>query len=156
MSAEILVRSMEPSDVPTLVQYDTIHFKPGDQWPAKTFLRITKLEDRIGLVFQLGKKKKALGYFVLCIRPNDLAILRCSLPDNPEFSHLVPILMEWAALQARDLQKPALVMWCRESDLVTQLGLRDLGFICTKIVKSFYEQPTEDCYIFEKEIPLDG
>lgn len=146
----VLYRLMSPSDVPALVTLDSKRVPPGDQWPSGHFLKTTRRNDRLGLCFYTSEGTPPAGYMVLCFRPHDVAITRILLPECPESEVLRPLIYEWAYRQAMDFKRPYLTTWIRESDLKTSLFLKEIGFVCTRIYRSWYKDPGEDCLLFKK------
>lgn len=151
MPFNVSLRKLSPRDCDALSYMDT-RLPPGDRWPPKKFLALCRQPDRICLVFYRGTNPDhLLGYMVFAARDHDLALTKQNLPRNYLFNNLHRTFLTWAQDHARTLGKLYLSAWTRDTDLHSQIQLRELGFLCHRVIQGFYQDPPASCYLFRKE-----
>ena len=116
-------------------------------WTEDEFINCLRQRDCIGMVAEYAEQ--VVGFMVYELQPTSIHVL--SFAVHPEFRRksvgttLVQKLISKLAYQRRN----RIQLEVRETNLAAQLFLKHLGFRATGVLRSFYEDSTEDAILMQ-------
>jgi ribosomal-protein-alanine N-acetyltransferase len=116
-------------------------------WTEDEFINCLRQRDCIGMVAECAEE--VVGFMVYELQPTSIHVL--SFAVHPEFrrksvgSALMDKLFSKLAYQRRS----RIQLEVRETNLSAQLFLKQLGFRATGVLRSFYEDSTEDAFLMQ-------
>jgi len=97
------------------------------------------------VVYKTARKPKPVCYLAFSVRNNRLSLWNLAVHSEHRLQGLGSKMIQWVAREHSKMDMTATV---RESDLASQVFLRQSGFTCMKIVKGSFRAPVEDGYYF--------
>lgn len=116
-------------------------------WTEEEFINCLRQRDCIGMVAECAEQ--VVGFMIYELQPTSIHVL--SFAVHPEFrrksvgSALMDKLFSKLAYQRRS----RIQLEVRETNLSAQLFLKQLGFRATGVLRSFYEDSTEDAFLMQ-------
>lgn len=116
-------------------------------WTEDEFINCLRQRDSIGMVAEYAER--VVGFMIYELQPTSIHIL--SFAVHPDFrrksvgTSLVQKLVSKLAYQRRS----RIQLEVRETNLSAQLFLKQLGFRATGVLRSFYEDSTEDAFLMQ-------
>jgi ribosomal-protein-alanine N-acetyltransferase len=116
-------------------------------WTEEEFINCLRQRDCIGMVAEYAER--VVGFMIYDLQPTSIHVL--SFAVHPDFrrksvgSALMDKLFSKLAYQRRR----RIQLEVRETNLSAQLFLKQLGFRATGVLRSFYEDSTEDAFLMQ-------
>ena len=116
-------------------------------WTEDEFIHCLRQRDCIGMVAEYAER--VVGFMIYELQPSSIHVL--SFAVHPDFrrksvgSALIQKLVSKLAYQRRN----RIQLEVRETNLSAQLFLKNLGFRATGVLRSFYEDSTEDAFLMQ-------
>lgn len=116
-------------------------------WTEEEFINCLRQRDCIGMVAEYAEQ--VVGFMVYELQPTSIHVL--SFAVHPDFrrksvgSALMDKLFSKLVYQRRS----RIQLEVRETNLSAQLFLKQLGFRATGVLRSFYEDSTEDAFLMQ-------
>ncbi len=143
--SSVHIRWMIRRDMPAVLSIEDNSFE--FPWTEEEFVRCLRQRDCIGMVAEAAEK--VVGFMIYELHRTRIHVL--SFAVHPEFRRqaigaaMVEKLVSKLAYQRRN----RIVLEVRETNLHAQLFFRSLGFRATGVLRSFYEDSTEDAFLMQ-------
>lgn len=148
------IRSAKNSDIPAILRLERKH---GEGiWNREELYRALNRQQEVVTMIAI-RDRRIVGLLMYEIRKTkyDVITLVC---ENGDFDTIGRVLIRQMVKRLSAKSEMKVLMSVRESDLKSQLFLRDMKFICFKIVKAWYRDYVngkgtmfEDAYRFKYE-----
>lgn len=148
----IHIRWMIRRDMPSVLSIEDKSFE--FPWSEEEFIRCLRQRDCIGMVAEIGDQ--IAGFMIYELHKSRIHLLSCAV--HPDFKRqgvgrsMIDKLISKLAYQRRN----RIALEVRETNLIAQLFFRSLGFKASSVLKSFYEDTTEDAYLMTYKAGNDG
>jgi len=117
-----------------------------DIWSREELRKIYRLSScSMVVVYKTARKPKPVCYLAFSVRNNRLSLWNLAVHSEHRLQGLGSKMIQWVAREHSKMDMTATV---RESDLASQVFLRQSGFTFMKIVKGSFRAPVEDGYYF--------
>ena len=113
-------------------------------WEENDFLHALKQRNCVGLVATV--EEQVAGFFIYYSEKKYFEIANFSVKQKHVLLGIGEVFINRLKMKLATQRKKSLVVNVRETNLYTQLFLRDLGFKAVKVVRNYYD--TEDAYRF--------
>lgn len=116
-------------------------------WDEDAFIRCLRQRNAIGMVIE--KDERIVGYVIYELHRTRLHIINFAV--HPDFrragvgQQMIGKLIGKLAPQRRS----QILLEVRETNVPAQLFFRKMGFLAVSVLKDFYDDTTEDAYLFE-------
>ena len=139
------IRWLIRRDMPSVLEIESASFE--FPWTEDEFINSLRQRDCIGMVAEYAER--VVGFMIYELQPTSIHVL--SFEVDPEFrrksvgTSLIQKLISKLAYQRRN----RIQLEVRETNLSAQLFLKHLGFRATGVLRSFYEDSTEDAFLMQ-------
>jgi ribosomal-protein-alanine N-acetyltransferase len=126
-------------------------------WTEDDFLHCLRQRNCIGMVAELGDH--VIGHVIYELHRNRLHLLNLAVHPAYRRQHVGTQVMAKLIGKLSSHRRARITLEVRESNLVSQLFLKSLHFVATKVVKNYYDDTGEDAYFMEYRLPgeaVDG
>ena len=139
------IRWMISRDMPGVLQVEEGNYAHYS-WSEENFLQCLRQRNCIGYVFE--SEEKILGFVLYELLKNKFNVLKLAV--HPEYHHRgIGTQIANKLISRLSNSRNKITITLRETDLNTQLFLREAGFKAIKVTRSFYEDSGEDAFIME-------
>ncbi len=116
-------------------------------WDEDTFIRCLRQRNAIGMVIE--RDERIVGFMVYELHKNRLHVLNFAV--HPDFRRMgVGQQMIGKLVGKLDhTRRRCILLEVRETNLAAQLFFRSMGFLAVGVLENFYDDTTEDAYLFE-------
>ena len=145
VETQIHIRWMIRRDMQEVLNTETESFHVP--WTEDDFLHCLRQRNCIGMVAECGDQ--VIGHVIYELHRNRLHILNLAIHPNHRRQHVGAQIMTKLIGKLSSHRRAKITLELRESNLAAQLFLKAMGFVATKVVKSYYEDTAEDAYFME-------
>lgn len=129
-----LIRAADESDIEKLT---TLESTSGEGiWSESDFLLAINDSNCSVIVFE--RDQEIVAFLIYEIYKKELHIICCVVDRNNRRLGIGETLFNYANMALTTLRKKCIIVEVKESDLYTQLFLRQMGYRCVKIVKDWH------------------
>jgi len=116
-------------------------------WDEDTFIRVLRQRNAIGMVIE--HDERIVGFMIYELHKNRLHVLNFAV--HPNFRRIgVGQQMIGKLIGKLDhARRRCILLEVRETNLQAQLFFRSMGFLAINVLENFYDDSTEDAYLFE-------
>jgi ribosomal-protein-alanine N-acetyltransferase len=143
------IRWMIRRDMQEVLQTESESFTVP--WTEDDFLHCLRQRNCIGMVAELGDH--VIGHVIYELHRNRLHILNLAIHPNFRRQHVGAQIVTKLIGKLSSHRRARITLEVRETNLAAQLFLKTLSFVATKVVKSYYEDTSEDAYFMEYRLP---
>ena len=148
MTAQPHVRWMIRRDMREVVAIETNAFKYP--WREHDFIMCLKQRNCIGMVVSESEHtSEVLGYMMYELHKTRLQLLSFAVDKDAQRQGYGAAMVQKLVSKLSPYRRTKIVCEVSETNLDAQLFFRAQGFKATRVLKSFYEDSTEDAYEFE-------
>lgn len=136
------IRWMMRRDMPEVLAIESANFE--FPWPEDDFVKMLRQRNNIGMVAEVGEK--IVGYMIYGLMPKHIQLY--NLATAPHGKGTGRAMMEKLATKLAPTRRNKILCEVRETNLDAQLFFRACGFRAVETLRGFYEDTTEDAYVF--------
>jgi ribosomal protein S18 acetylase RimI-like enzyme len=144
------LRTMVVADLPRVLAIEELSYAT-DPWSDNDF----RIAMRCGFLSVAEIANAVVGYVVYAINPDNTRSLSSLTVDSAFRRQGIGRLLMDSVIKEACKQKARIIHHARETDLVSHLFLREMGFKATCVKRDYYpivgDQDSEAAYIFVRE-----
>ncbi len=148
ITTNLVVRWMIRKDFSSIVKIENLNsglLNPVEgRWTEKFFKQILSERDYIGMVAE--EDSKIVAFVVYALHKDKIFICNLAVSPDCEGRGIGSEILN--RLKNKLKRRTLLEMDIRESDLGSQLFLKNNGFRAIEVIRDFYENTNEDAYKF--------
>jgi len=142
----VKVRWMVRGDLAEVLEIERLSFE--FQWSEQDFINALRHRSRIGIVAVEDGTDLIRGYAVYELGKSKLTLLNMAVEPCVRGRGVGSVMLEKIIDKLSPERRTRLICDVRETNLDTQLWLRNRGFKATEIIRGHYEDTDEDAYRF--------
>ncbi len=145
------IRWMIRRDMPAVlaIENDSFEFP----WTEEEFIRCLRQRDCIGMVAELNEQ--VVGFMIYELHRTRIHILSFAVHSEHRRCSVGSAMIEKLVSKLAYQRRNRIVLEVRETNLAAQLFFRELGFLATGVLRSFYEDSTEDAFMMQFRVASD-
>lgn len=143
------VRWMIARDMPTVYAIEDRSFEY--RWTTEDFTRAIRTRNCMSLVAEI--EEAVAGYVVYEIHRDRLRILNFAVHQDLRRQGVGRAMVQ-KLVGKLSPNRRRIMLEIRETNLSAQLFFRALGFRAVRIEHGFYQETTEDAYVFQYRLPI--
>lgn len=136
-------------DMPAMTEIERLSFE--FPWTEQDFTNALRHRNCIGMVIELGDDN-VVGFFVYELFRNRIHVLNLAVHPNWRRMGLGTTIVHKLRSKLSPQRRTKLVVEVRETNLAAQLFFRSCEFKATKVLRDYYKESPEDCYLFEHRL----
>ena len=122
-------------------------------WSEDEFIRCLRQRNCIGMVAE--HDDRIVGYMIYELHKNRLHVLNFAVRHDYRRSGVGRRMVEQLKLKLRPKGRSRLLLEVREMNVTAQLFFRACGFKAVSVLRDFYDDTTEDCYVMQYRAPSE-
>lgn len=123
-------------------------------WSEEEFIRCLRQRNCIGMVAE--RDDCVVGYMIYELHKNRLHILNFAVAASARRMRIGRKMLETLFLKLNPQRRSRILLEIRESNLDGQLFFKACGFRAVSVLKDFYDDTTEDAYVFQYRIKAES
>lgn len=120
-------------------------------WTEEDFLRCLRQRNCIGMVAELGEK--VVGFMIYELHKSKLHILNFAVHAGFRRQRVGTQMLQKLISKLSSHRRDCITLEIRETNLGPQLFYRDAGFRAVRVLRSHYDDTSEDAYLMQYRIP---
>lgn len=116
-------------------------------WSEDDFIRCLRQRNCIGMVAE--HSERIVGFMLYELHRNRLHVLNFAVHADFRRRQVGTQLVRKLVSKLSPLRRSRIMLEVRETNLNAQLFFRDCGFRAISLLRDFYEDTTEDAYLFQ-------
>jgi len=144
------IRWMIRRDMPRILAIEKASFE--NPWTEDDLMFHIRHRDTIGMVAELNDEvghESIVGFMIYELHKNRLHLLSLAVHPSARRKEVGSSMVEKLISKLSSERRNRITLEVRESNVATQLFLKQLGFRAVKILRDFYLDTTEDAYLME-------
>lgn len=117
-------------------------------WTEKDIIKNKKIKDVLLLVAEY--QEIIVGYIIFKVNKNSITIIRLAVHPDYRYKKIGTKLLDFAK-QKLNKNRTEIKIRINERLVDGQMFFKKLGFICTDILKDFYDNSDDSAYLFVRE-----
>jgi len=155
------IRWMIRRDMPEVLGIEQANFE--FPWQDEDFIKCLRQRNCIGLVLddaplprRDGNYGRILGFVIYELHKNRLHILNFAVHAAMHRRGVGRALVQKMIGKLSPLRRNRLMLEIRDSNLDAQCFFRAMGFKAVSVLRDFYEDTSDDGYLFQYQLPREG
>lgn len=120
-------------------------------WDEDAFIRVLRQRNAIGMVIE-GRDERIVGFMIYELHRTRLHILNFAVHPDFRRSGVGQQMVGKLIGKLSDRRRQHIICEVRETNLQAQLFFKSMGFLAINVLEDFYDDTTEDAYLFEYSI----
>lgn len=116
-------------------------------WREEEFVRVLRNRNCIGMVAELDDH--VVGYMIYELHKNRLHLLNFAVNKGHQRLKIGTRMIAKLTAKLTSQRRSRILLEVRETNLPCQLFFRKQGFRAVSVLRDFYEDTTEDAYVFQ-------
>lgn len=139
------VRWMIRRDMPDILAIENHNFEYP--WSEEEFTRCLRQRNCIGMVAELDDR--IVGYMIYELHKDRLHILNFAVSQAARRRGVGSRMVQKLIGKLTAQRRTSILLEARETNLEAHLFFRSLGFKAVSVLRDFYDDTTEDAYVFQ-------
>lgn len=149
MATELKVRWMIRRDMPEVLAIEQQSFEFA--WSEDDFIRCLRQRNCIGMVAEL--EERVVGFMIYELHKSRLHVLNFAVRREFRRQGVGAAMIQKLQRKLSHQRRSRMALEVRESNLEAQLFFRSQGFRAISVLRDFYNDTTEDAYLFSYALP---
>ena len=145
---KVQIRWMIRRDMPSVLAIEGHSFE--FPWSEEEFIRVLRQRECIGMVAEVGEE--IVGYMVYELHTQRIQILSFAVHEDFRLQGVGMTMIKKLVSKLTHQRRNRIALEVREMNVTAQVFFRQLGFRAVRILKSYYEDSSEDAYLMEYRI----
>lgn len=141
----VQIRWMIRRDMPSVLAIEGQSFE--FPWSEEEFIRVLRQRDCIGMVAEISEE--IVGYMVYELHTKRIHILSFAVHEDFRLQGVGMTMIKKLVSKLTYQRRNRIALEVRERNVSAQVFFRQLGFRAVRILKSYYEDSSEDAYLME-------
>lgn len=118
-------------------------------WSEEDFIRCLRSRNCIGMVSEDVKTERIMGFMIYELHTSRLHLLSMAVNPSVQRCGIGRQMLAKLASKLSAQRRSRILCEVRESNLGAQLFLKRHGYECTSVLRDFYDDTSEDAYLFQ-------
>jgi [ribosomal protein S18]-alanine N-acetyltransferase len=141
---------MKRGDMPAMLQIEWASFETP--WFEEDFVRCLRQRNCIGQVAR-NSSGRLLGFVIYEVAKTRFQLLNLAVDVTDRRRGVGRQMIDKLKDKLSLGRRPRIKMEVRETNVTAQLFFRALGFRCVNTLRDYYEETSEDAYVFQYRVP---
>ncbi len=146
---DLHIRWMIRRDMAEVLEIEQLSFQ--FPWSEEDFIRVLRCRNSIGMVYDTSGpgEREVLAFVIYELEKTVLRILDIAVHPSCRRRGVGAEIIQKMKRKLSRQRRNRILLEIRESNTDAQLFFRQMGFRAVTVLKDFYEESTEDAYLFQ-------
>ncbi len=141
------IKWMVRRDMPAVLAIEAQCFELP--WLETDFIQCLRNRNVIGMVATVENDTVVAGFMIYELHKHRLHVLDFAVHDDWRYKGIGASMVKKLTTKLSSDRRSRVTLEIRDSNLDAQLFFKRMGFLCVRVLRDFYDDTTDDAYLFQ-------